>query len=440
MSQVSSADVVNLFKKVYGNINDLQPEDYMLQKDIPFTEKQKVGESYSEAVILTAETGWTLGSNDAFELNPAIAGAVKQTTVSPSPTVLASVVPWTVLSRSAGGGEKAFVSGTKHIVKNNLKSHGKLLEIIRLYGQADKKLGYVSYATATYRNVAFTNGSGTLTVNGSSVAFTNGVNTSEKMILVKPGDFAAGIWVGSEGAILKQINSSGAVVAEGKLVGVDADMGVLVVDFVPVAASSTSSHRLCFDGMESVKDAMGVHKILSSNSSLFGISNTQYSLWKGNNIALNSVKFTFDRLQTGVAAAVNRGGLDGDLNIYVNPRTWGTLISTEAAKRMYDSSYKTNEADNGSEAIVFYHQAGKAIIKSHRMVMEGDVFGLHAADWSRSGSAEISMSVPGVDKDLIYPLENQAAYAFRTFSDQYVFCHAPARSLLWSGISDESAS
>jgi hypothetical protein len=288
--------------------------------------------------------------------------------------------------------------------------------------------------------VAFTNGTGSLSVNGSTVAFTNGINASEKMILLKPGDFASGIWVGSEGCIVKQINSSGAVVAEGKLVGVDADMGVIIVDFTPVAASSTSSHRICFEGMELAKDSMGVHKILSSNSSLFGISNTQYSLWKGNSIPLSAVKFTFDRLQTGVAAAVNRGGLDGDLNIYVNPRTWGTLISTEAAKRMYDSSYKTSEADNGSEAIVFYHQAGKAVIKSHRMVMEGDVFGLHAADWSRSGSAEISFSVPGVDKEIIFPLENQAAMAFRSFADQYTFCHAPARSILWSGVNDEAAS
>ncbi len=440
MTQPSTADVVNLFKKVYGNINDLLPEDQHLQKALSFSQKQKVGEVYSEAVVLSAETGWTLGSNDAFDLNPAIAGAVKQTSITPSPSVLASVVPWTVLSRSAGGGEKAFMDGTKHVVKNNLKSHGKLLEIIRLYGQSDKKLGYVSYASATYRNVSLTNGGGILPVNGVNVTFTAGVNTSEKMILLAPGNFAAGIWVGSEGAIVKQIDSTGAVVAEGKLVGVDADVGVIVVDFVPVAATTTTSHRLCFDGMESNKDAMGVHKILSSNSSLFGISNTQYSLWKGNKISLSNVKFTFDRLQAGVAAAVNRGGLDGDLEILVNPRTWGTLISTEAAKRMYDSSYKSGEADNGSEAIVFYHQAGKAVIKTHRMMMEGDVMGLHLADWSRSGSAEISMSVPGVDKELIFPLENTAAYCFRTFSDQYVFCNAPARSILWDGVNDESVS
>lgn len=442
MSQISTSEVVNLFKKVYGDLTDLQPEDYQLQQDIPFSQKQRVGESYDEAVVLTAETGWTLGGSgmEAFDLNPAIAGAVKQTSVTAYTSVLASVVPWGVLSRSAGGGERAFFDGTKHIVRNNLKSHGKLLEIQRLYGQASKKLGEVSYATATYRGVAFTNGSGSLTVNGTSVAFTNGVNTSEKMILLRPGHFASGIWVGSEGAVVKQLDSSNNVVAEGKLVAVDADVGVLEVDFTPVAASAVGSHKLCFDGMEDDKEMVGMYDILSETGTLFGIPTNRYSLWKGNNVALNNVKFTFERLQSGVAAAVNRGGLEGDLYVYVNPRTWGTLITTEAGMRMYDDSYKSSEAENGAEAIVFHHQAGKAIIKSNRCVAEGDVFGVHRADWSRSGSAEISFTVPGIDREIIFPLENQAAMAFRSYSDQYLFCHAPARSILWTGVNDESAS
>jgi len=442
MSQISTSEIVNLFKKVYGDLTDLQPEDYMLQQDIPFSQKQRVGESYDEAVVLTAETGWTLGGSgmEAFDLNPAIAGAVKQTTVTAYTSVLASVVPWGVLSRSAGGGERAFFDGTKHIVRNNLKSHGKLLEIMRLYGQASKKLGEVSYATQTYRNVAFTNGSGTLTVNGTSVAFTNGVNTSEKAILLRPGHFASGIWVGSEGAVVKQLDASNNVVAEGKLVSVDADVGVLVVDFTPIAASSVGSHKLCFDGMEDDKEMVGIYDVMTESGSLFGIPTNRYSLWKGNHIALNNVKFTFERLQTGVAAAVNRGGLEGDLMVYVNPRTWGTLITTEAGMRMYDDSYKPSEAENGAESIVFHHQAGKAIIKSNRCVAEGDVIALHRADWSRSGSAEISFTVPGVAKEIIFPLENQAAMAFRSYSDQYIFCHAPARSILWTGVNDESAS
>lgn len=50
MSAVSSGDVVNLFKECYGDLQNLLPEDYLLAEDIPFSQKQKVGEKYVEAV------------------------------------------------------------------------------------------------------------------------------------------------------------------------------------------------------------------------------------------------------------------------------------------------------------------------------------------------------------------------------------------------------
>lgn len=437
MSSASNADVVNLFKRVYGDLVQLLPEDYPLQKDIPFNEKQKVGESYIEAVCLTNESGWTLGGSTmtAFELNPAIAGTVQQATVTPYSTVLASLVPWGVISRTAGGGEKAFFDATKYIVKNNLRSHGKLLEVLRLYGQAAALLGYVSYYTGTYRGVAFTNGTGTV----GGIAFTNGINAASKAILFNKGSFAAGIWVGSEGALIQEVDANGVVLQEGTLVSVDPLNGILTVSFTPTAASSLTSHRICFKGQASGQDAVGIVNILTNSTTLFGISTSAYSLWKGNAIDNLGSKFSLLNIQTGVAQAVARGALDGDLMVYVNPRTWARLVTTEAGLRVYDSSYKPGEAENGFESITFYHQTGKAIIKAHRMVKEGEAIALHVEDWSRSGSAEISFSVPGIGKEVIFPVENMAAYAFRSYSDQYIFCHAPAKSIYWYNIDDEAA-
>lgn len=439
MASVSNGEIVNLFKRVYGDITDLVPEDYLLAKDIPFSQKQKVGEKYIEAVVLTNETGITYGGStlDAFELNPAVAGTVQQTEVTPYISVLGSVVPWGVLSRAAGAGERAFYDATKHIVRNNLKSHGKFKEIDRLYGQADAGLGYVSYASATYRNVAFTNGSGTL----NGVAFTNGVNTSDKVILLAPGQFASGIWVGMEGVQVQQVaTATGTVVAEGKLVDVNSEYGYLGVDFTPVAASTTTSHKLVFKGMAESKEQIGMNKILSTQTgSLFNINVANYQLFRGRSKSLNNQKLTLERLNDGVAEAVNGGGLDGDLEVYVNPRTWAKLMTTEAGLRQYDDSYKGSEAVNGFEAIKFHIQTGKATIKAHRFVKEGEAYACHRPDWSRSGSAEISFTVPGIDKEIIFPLENQAAMAFRSYSDQYLFCHSPAKSILFTDINDESA-
>ena len=443
MSQTSNADVLQTFKRVYGDLTNLLPEDFPLAKYIPFSEKQKVGEKYVEAVVLTSEVGFTLSdSTDAFELNPAIAGTVKQVEVVPYISVLPSIVPWGVMSRSAGGGDKSFFDATKFVVRNNLRSHSRLQESLRIYGKAPNLLGAVSYASQVYRGVSFTNGTGTLpNTRFGSITFTNGVNTAGKYILVAPGEFAAGLWLGFEGVKLLQVNSSGVVQASGKLVAVDSKYGVLKVDFTPVAASSVGSSRICYDGMQGAgKEYYGINYILTKTGNLFGVDNTQFSLWSANQYDCKSQKLTMGKFQEAVADAVNKGNLDGDLDVWLNPRSWATIATTEAGLRVYDDSYKSSQAEQGFESVTFYTQEGKAVFRPHRMVKEGEAYALHSPSWSRSGSAEVSFQVPGMAQDVIFPLQNQAGYAFRSYSDQYVFNHEPAKQIYFYGINDEAAS
>lgn len=437
MSQVSNQQVVDLFKRVYGDLHNLLPQDFPLAREIPFSEGRKVGDSFVEAFVLANETGWTLAGTgqDAFDINPAIAGVVKQSSIIPSQVVLTSIIPFAFISRSAGGGEKAFYDGTKHVMQNHIRSHSRLLEALRIHGQRAAKLGYVSYAPSgtVYRGATYS-GAGDIVLAG--VTFTDGVNTTSKAILLAPGYFAAGLWVGLEGCVIQQLNSSNAVVASGKLVSVDADNGILYVDFVPVAATSTTSHKLAFEGMESDKEMVGVHKILENAGTLFGISAQQYALWKANRVDLQKKRFSLKALQEGVAQAVNKGGLDKPLMVGVNPRTFAALTQDEAAMRKYDASYKS-AAQNGFETIEYYAANGLNKIVPHRMVMEGDAYGLELGDWIRSGSAEISFKVPGLDREVIFALENSAGWVVRSFSDQFVMCRAPARQIVWTNGNDE---
>lgn len=439
MGQVSDTGVIDLFKEVYGDHTDLLPDDGHLAKAMPFSEKHKVGENYNESVTLTYETGFTLSdSTEAFEINPARAGVVKQAQVTPYISVLPSIVPWGIISRSAGAGAKAFFDATKYIIKNNLRSHYQLLEALRLYGRSEKKLGYVSYATATYRGASFTNGTGTLTKkDGTTIAFTNGVNTSEKAILLKPGNFASGLWVGMEGVKVNQIDSTSTIVASGTLKGVNSELGYITVDFTPIAASSTTSHRLCYDGMEANKDMIGVHNILSNTGTLFNISTSQYSLWQGNVVDVDNKKMSVQVFQDGVAEMVNRGGMEGNLDIYVNPRSWADVV-TETTNVVKEATYRPAKFVDGFEAAEYHSQNGMATFHSHRMVMEGDAFALSKDCWTRSGSAEASFQVPGMNQEIIFPLQNQAGYAFRSYADQYIFCHKPCDNILFENINDES--
>ncbi len=441
MASVSNNTVIELFKNVYGEMHDLTPEDQIIGKDIGWADGAKVGTQFIEDVVLGAETGITLGGSgqDAFEINPAIAGAVKQTQVTPYVSILPSILPFATISRSLGD-EKAFFQATKFITMNNLKSHNKFLEAFRLYGQSTQLLGYVSYYTGTYRGASFTTGTGTL----NGVTFTNGINAASKYILVSPGQFAAGLWVGMQGVKVKQVDSTGAVVASGKLVSYQAQYGYLQVDFTPVAASGTTSHRLCFDGQEGAGEMIGLHAILSNTTTLFGINTQLFPLYRGNTYdisqgAATGVKLTLGRLQDALANAVNGGGLEGDVNCYVNPRSWATLSTTEAGLRVYDKSYSESQAKNGFMDIEYYTQSGKITVKAHRMMKEGMAMCLRTDTWKRSGSAQVGFKVPGMDDELIKPLENQAGYQFKSYADEYLFTPEPNQNLLVTGINDESA-
>lgn len=442
MAQVSGPDVLSLFKNVYGQLNDnILPESQPLQKALPFAEKQRTGEAYIEGVVLTNEVGITMSSSgELFELNPAVAGVVKQATVNPYVMVLPSVLPWSMASRS-NGSEQAFYNATKFLVKNNLRSHARFREIIYLYGQSAALLGYVSYATATYRGASFVAGTGTLTLpDATTVTFTNGINAASKLILLAPGQFASGFWVSMEGVKVNQVDSTGAIVASGKLVSVQNDLGYIGVDFTPIAASSTTSHRLCFDGMQTAQDTVGIQKILSTTGTLFGISTSAYSLWKANTQNYASSNFTLAKYNSAVANLTNVSALDGELVTYLNPRSWATITNNAAGLRMLDDSYKS-EFENGFESISFKSQNGKSTFVAHRCVKEGDAFSLYHPCWSISGSAQVSFSIPGMPNagQLIFPLENQAGYAFRSYSDTYIFCNAPAFNIYHYNINDEAA-
>lgn len=119
MGSISYAGVENLFKTVFADgVVDLVPKDQELSKAIPFSQKQKVGQQYVEAVALTAETGITFtSSNTAVELNSARAGTVAQAAVIPFVSVLPSILPYQSITRSAGGGVQAFYDATKWIVR-----------------------------------------------------------------------------------------------------------------------------------------------------------------------------------------------------------------------------------------------------------------------------------------------------------------------------------
>jgi hypothetical protein len=338
MASVTTNQVVDLFKKVYGKANDLRPKGDIIDDLFPFEEGKLVGDKYVEDFVLGDSVGitWAGTSQDAFAIEPAIAGSVKQSEIAPSQTVLTDILSWGFMSRSAGGDEAAFFDGTKFLMKNHISSHNSLVTISKLYGQSSQGLGSVSYAAAgtVYRGATYSN-SGTVTLtkkDGTTIAFTTGVNTTSKAILFAPGQFASGFWVGKKGVRIEQVlASTGAVVASGSLVSWDARLGYITVDFTPVVATGIDSHYIAYKGWAAGKCMVGMNKILTNTGSLFGISAADEPLWSGNVIPLGGKKFNLKAIHEGVSDAVNAGGLDEPLDIIVSPRCFGQMASDEAS-------------------------------------------------------------------------------------------------------------
>ena len=398
-----------LFKEVYADkMKELIPDMVKLLNMVKFMSKDKQpGNLYHQPVVLGLEHGITFASSDddAFALQPAIAGAIKDAQVKGSPAVLRSILGYSAASRAAQGGAQAFMDATKFVVGNMLRSMAKKIEIEMLYGQ----VGYGVLSAA----------SGTL-------------------LTVSTAEWAPGIWAGSENMPIELRDSSGNL--KGSAVVKSVDMGARTIttdSAIPGAASTDVIWHKGAYGNEFV----GIHKIIDQTglSTLFNIdvSASGFNLFKGNKYDAQSGALSFSKLNQAVARSVEKG-LEGKVTALVNPRGWANMLSDQAALRKYDGSYSKKKLENGSEALTFYSQNGEIEIIPSIYVKEGYAYLLSMEDFARVGSTDITFKRPGADGNFFRDLENASGYELRCYTDQAVFCAAPGKQTIITGIVNQA--
>jgi hypothetical protein len=393
------------FKETYAEkLGELIPDGVKLLNKIKFMSKDKQpGNLYHQPVILGLEHGVTFAGSDedAFNLNAPVAGQVKDAQVKGSPVVLRSLLGYVAASRAALGGQKAFMDATKFLVANMLRSMAKKLEIEMLYGQ----MGYAAVASAT----------------GAAVTITT-------------AEWAPGIWAGAEGMPIEIRDSAGSVSrGEFKVISVNMDTRVITLNADAAAAGVIATDVIWHKGAYG-NEFPGIHKILSiSSGTLFNIDVGTYNLFRGNVFSAGSAALSFTKLNLAAARAVEKG-LEGPLYAMVNPRAWANMLSDQAALRRYDGSYSAGKMENGAEKLMFHSQNGMIEIEPSIYVKEGYAYLLSADDWFRVGSTDMTFKRPGQGEEFFRDLENSAAYELRLYSDQALFCMAPARNVLVTGI------
>ena len=385
-------------------MKELIPDMVKLLNMVKFMSKDKQpGNLYHQPVVLGLEHGITFASSDddAFALQPAIAGAIKDAQVKGSPAVLRSILGYSAASRAAQGGAQAFMDATKFVVGNMLRSMAKKIEIEMLYGQVG--YGVLSAAAGT-------------------------------LLTVSTAEWAPGIWAGSENMPIEVRDSSGNL--KGSAVVKSVDMGARTITTDAAIAGAAATDVIWHKGAYG-NEFVGIHKIIEQTglSTLFNIdvSASGFNLFKGNKYDAQSGALSFSKLNQAVARSVEKG-LEGKVTALVNPRGWANMLSDQAALRKYDGSYSKKKLENGSEALTFYSQNGEIEIIPSIYVKEGYAYLLSMEDFARVGSTDITFKRPGADGNFFRDLENASGYELRCYTDQAIFCAAPGRQTLIYGI------
>lgn len=391
------------FKETYADkLGELIPDGVKILNKIKFMSKDKQpGNLYHQPVILGMEHGVTFAGSDedAFNLNPPVAGQIKDAQVKGNPIVMRSLLGYVAASRAALGGQKAFMDATKFLVANMLRSMSKKLEIEMLYGQ----IGYATVAA-----------------------------TSGAQLTITTSEWAPGIWAGAEGMPIEIRDTTGAT-SRGEFTVSSVDMSnryvTLSTNATGVVATDVIWHKGAYGN-----EFAGIHQILSiSSGTLFNINVGNYNLFRGNQYDCGAAALSFTKLNLAVARAVEKG-LDNQVLALCNPRAWANMLSDQAALRKYDDSYSPSKAENGMKGILFHSQNGEIEIEPSIYVKEGYCYLLSVDDWFRVGSTDMTFKRPGQGEEFFRDLENSAAYELRLYTDQALFCMAPGRNVLLNDI------
>lgn len=398
---VNMTQVSGWFKNAYADkVVDLQPDSvYYCKQCKPVASSAKTGGDFYQSVSLTSEQGITLAAAaaGAFSLNSVVAMASRQASVAGSQFLLRSALDYESIFRSDS--KNAFIAATKGVVQNMLKSMYFYMEAETMWGKSN--LGVVS------------------AINGLVVTLTD-------------ASWASGLWLGSEGRAIRFETAGGVAVGTANITAYDIEAKSITIDADPGVAG-TNVILFAADGLNGANSMTGLYKAMSETTGLlWGINRSTYGLWRSaGTYSAGSAPLSFNKIMKAITKAANRGlGEDiSEIEVVVSPTTWTDLGNDLAALRSLDSSYKSGEAANGSEKIVFYCPAGKVSIFSHKMMKEGYAFVHPAASRAfefvgaqPTPTFEIpGMSLSSGEKVYLKPMESNAGVETRLYANLAVF-------------------
>lgn len=422
MAQYNTTTTLDgLFKTVYGDGPvKVIPEVALLQKEIKFEKSNKIGKSYNFPVVLSMEAGVTYLAAGAgvSTLNDAIAATLKEATVDANQIIVRGQMDYEAAAKAMGGKE-AFQSATELLVLNLQETGAKRLEIAMLYGRSSTGLG-------------------------TGDSSTNQSATSTRVLMLAAG-WAPGIWAGMEGATFNFYKVSDDTLVSSST---DAIFTLSQVDYTSrylyFSGTATGITALdaalaagdCYIHFKDAKSAemYGLQKIATNSGTLFGISGATYALWSGSTYGFGSAAVTSAKLLNMAGMAVSKGGLLGEANILLSPKSFMNLSGTMTDNRRWNGGSKETEGVSGFESITLMGPNGKLNIMPHPFIKEGEALLVPFKQIRRIGTQEFSYQTPGRKDELFLHIPDKNAYELRLYTGQAIICLKPAQLVYGSGI------
>lgn len=258
-------------------------------------------------------------------------------------------------------------------------------------------------------------------------------SVASNVVTISTADWAPGLWIGAEGGTIQIYDSTLATLRDTREIdGVDLENRTLTLDAAPAGVVATD--RIFWLGAKG-NEFKGLHSIMTETSSLFGINPSAYSVFKGTTYSAGSADLSFQKIMQAIARGAEKG-LDEDVVCLINPRTWSKLLTEQAALRMYDSSYKSDSAENGAQSLKFHAQNGVVEIRPCSYVKESLAFILPPKEMMRVGSTDVTFKLPGRDQqdDFFLEMPSNNGFELRAYTDQALFTASPNKLILVTDI------
>lgn len=409
-----------LFRQKYSKeVKNLIPDFAILQKRLPFSKAERLGDFYHLPVVLSDEHGFTYGGSTAanYALNAGVAMQLQDAQVTGYELTLTSGASYGAISRASNKGDTSVEKLVDLLMERMKASAAKRVEIAMLYGQSLTGIGQIGTGTGTSTTRAY---------------------------VISNATFAAGIWAGLENCQLDVLQTgafgSGPINTLAPVVVVSVNVGTRTInvsgnatDLTAIDAQKGTGANFFFYGAAGTVAAptsvemIGLDTILLNSGSLFNINAATYNLWAAQTYDCLSSELSMAKLLAAIAVPVARGLLE-DVQVLVAPDSWANLNSDLGSQRMFDESYDGKKGEKGVNSIVYHGQNGKIEIISHPMIKRGEAFVLPLGIVQRVGSTDIAFRGEGPTGQEDYFFQNPTTngWIIRAYTDQGIMVEAPA--------------